>query len=167
VEPVQGKLDMTNVAHTPTAPGLALVGDAALAIDPLWGVGCGWAFQSAEWLADSVAPTLVGGERADRGRLERGLRRYRRRHARELRGHATMIYGYASGRKFNSGERLLFFAAGRDERLAQIFEAFGTRSIGPARMFASAVPRAMLVNARSKREQRRNGRSHTVQAGSA
>ncbi len=58
--PVQGRIDMTNIAHTPTAPGLALVGDAALAIDPLWGVGCGWAFQSGEWLADSVAPALLG-----------------------------------------------------------------------------------------------------------
>ena len=47
IQPAQGKLDMTNVAHVPTASGLALVGDAALAIDPLWGVGCGWALQSA------------------------------------------------------------------------------------------------------------------------
>jgi len=54
---------MTNVAHTPSAPGMALVGDAALAIDPLWGVGCGWALQSAEWLADSVAPALVQARR--------------------------------------------------------------------------------------------------------
>jgi hypothetical protein len=27
------------------------VGDAAIAADPMWGVGCGWAFQSGEWLA--------------------------------------------------------------------------------------------------------------------
>ena len=58
--PGAGQARLTNVAHTPTAPGLALVGDAALAIDPLWGVGCGWALQSAEWLADSVSPALVG-----------------------------------------------------------------------------------------------------------
>ena len=38
--------------RNPVAPGLALVGDAALATDPLFGVGCGWAFQTAEWLAD-------------------------------------------------------------------------------------------------------------------
>jgi menaquinone-9 beta-reductase len=149
VEPVLGKLDMTNVAHTPTAPGLALVGDAALAIDPLWGVGCGWAFQSAEWLADSVAPALADpGRQVGAEPLEQGLERYRRRYARGLRGHATMIYDYAGGRKFNPGERLLFSAAARDERLARVFEAFGTRSIGPARMFATTVPRAVYVNAR-------------------
>ena len=77
VGPVMGKLDMTNRLRRPVAPGLALVGDAALAIDPLWGVGCGFAFQTAEWLADSVAPALARGEP-----LDDGLERYRRRHAR-------------------------------------------------------------------------------------
>jgi 2-polyprenyl-6-methoxyphenol hydroxylase-like FAD-dependent oxidoreductase len=147
---VQGKLDMTNVAHAPTAPGVALVGDAALAIDPLWGVGCGWAFQSAEWLADGVAPALLGEEP-----LRRGLSRYRRRHARGLRGHAMMIYDYASGRKFSPAERLLFWGAAHDERLAEVMEAFGTRNIGPLQMMVSGVPRAL--RARAARSLRRRG----------
>lgn len=140
---LKAKLDMTNVIHEPTAPGLALVGDAARAIDPLWGIGCGWAFQSAEWLADSVAPALLGAEP-----LEQSLERYRRRHKRGLHGHTSLILTYSNGRAFNPGERLLFSAAARDERLAQIFEAFGTRTIGPARTFATAIPRALYVNAR-------------------
>jgi menaquinone-9 beta-reductase len=162
IEQIQGKLDMTNVAHTPTAPGLALVGDAALAIDPLWGVGCGWAFQSAEWLSDSVAPALLGAEP-----LDRALECYRRRHVRGLRGHATLMYDYAGGRKLNAGERLLFSAAARDERLATIFEAFGTRCIGPARMFARTIPRAVFVNARHALRENLGGRSGAVQVGSA
>jgi 2-polyprenyl-6-methoxyphenol hydroxylase-like FAD-dependent oxidoreductase len=167
VEPLQGKLDMTNVAHAVAAPGLALVGDAALAIDPLWGVGCGWAFQSAEWLADAVAPALVGAAARSRpAELQRGLKRYRRRHARGLRGHAAMIYGYAGGRRFNLGERMLFAAAARDDRIARRFEAFGTRSVGPARMFATTLPRALLVTARHRRSARPGGGSQTVQAGS-
>jgi menaquinone-9 beta-reductase len=138
-----GKIDMTNVSSAVAAPGLALVGDAALAIDPLWGVGCGWAFQSAEWLADAVAPALRGAEP-----LERGLKRYRRRHARGLRGHAQLIYDYAGGRAFNPFEKLLFSSAARSERMARTFEAFGTRNIGPVRMLATAVPGALAVNAR-------------------
>ena len=161
-EPVQGKIDMTNVAHTPTAPGLALVGDAALAIDPLWGVGCGWAFQSAEWLSDSVAPALSGAEP-----LAQGLKRYRRRHARGLRGHAALMYDYAGGRKISPPERLLFSSAARDERLARTFEAFGTRSIGPARMFATVVPRAIYVNTRHALAHRGGGGSGAVEAESA
>jgi flavin-dependent dehydrogenase len=171
---ITGKIDMTNVIHTPSAPGLALVGDAAGAIDPLWGVGCGFALQSAEWLADSVAPALadhgpaaVGARRSSGEELERGLRRYHRRHARGLRGHTTMILGYSSGRKLNPGERLLFSAATRDERLAAIFEAFGSRNIGPARMFASAGPRAILVNARHRLSGRGDGRPRAMQTGSA
>jgi 2-polyprenyl-6-methoxyphenol hydroxylase-like FAD-dependent oxidoreductase len=142
-KPVQGKIDMTNVAHVPTAPGLALIGDAALAIDPLWGVGCGWAFQSSEWLANSVSGSLLGAEP-----LERGLARYRKRHARGLRGHAQMIYDYASGRKLNPAERFLFSAAAHDERVARVFEAFGTRSIGPGRMLATGVPLALAAHTR-------------------
>ena len=141
----QGKLDMTNVANGPVAPGLALVGDAALAIDPLWGVGCGWALQSAEWLADSVAPALAGS-----GSLTRGLRRYRRRHRRALRGHALMMYDYAGGRRMNPGERMMFTAATRDERLASTMEAYGSRRIGPARMMLTAMPRAVVVTIRSR-----------------
>jgi menaquinone-9 beta-reductase len=143
VQPPQGKLDMTNVAHAPTAPGLALVGDAALAIDPLWGVGCGWALQSAEWLADSVAPALTGSRR-----LPRALKRYRRRHALALRGHATMMYGYASGRRLDPIERTLFSAAVYDEGVARVMEAFGTRNIGPGRMMLTGAPRALAAHAR-------------------
>jgi 2-polyprenyl-6-methoxyphenol hydroxylase-like FAD-dependent oxidoreductase len=153
---VQGKLDMTNVAHTPAAPGLALVGDAALAIDPLWGVGCGWALQSSEWLTDSTIPALRGEEP-----LKRGLRRYRRRHARRLRGHSAMIYDYTGGRKLNRVEQGLFVAARHDQRLAEIFEAFGTRSIGPARMFASSAPRIALLSARRSLSKRPPGRGST------
>lgn len=138
-----GKVDMTNVASTVTAPGLALVGDAALAIDPLWGVGCGWALQSAEWMADAVGPALQGAEP-----LERALKRYRRRHARGLRGHAQLIYDYAGGRAFNPFEKMLFSSAARSERLARTFEAFGTRNIGPVRMMATTVPGALAVSAR-------------------
>ena len=154
VQPAQGKIDMTNVAHTPSAPGLALVGDAALAIDPLWGVGCGWALQSAQWLADSVSPALAGSEP-----LSRGLGRYRRRHKRALRGHAAMIYGYSRGRKFDPGERLLFSAAVYDEGVSRVMEAFGTRNIGPARMLLTGAPRALAVHARRSLSRRPGGSS--------
>jgi 2-polyprenyl-6-methoxyphenol hydroxylase-like FAD-dependent oxidoreductase len=149
IAPAQGKLDLTNVAHAPTAAGLALVGDAALAIDPLWGVGCGWALQSAQWLADSVSQALAGpGEAEASHALARGLARYRRRHNRALRGHATMIYDFAGGRKFNAAERLLFSAAAFDEGTSRVMEAFGSRNIGPARMMLTGMPRALAAHAR-------------------
>lgn len=146
----QGKLDLLNVAHAPVAPGLALVGDAALAIDPLWGVGCGWALQSAEWLADSVSGALAGSES-----LARGLARYRRRRARGLWGHAAMIYDYAGGRRLTPVERMIFSAAAEDEVLAGTFEAYGSRSMGAGRMLLTTVPRAGLDSARTGLSRRR------------
>jgi 2-polyprenyl-6-methoxyphenol hydroxylase-like FAD-dependent oxidoreductase len=149
---VVGKIDMTNRMRTVTTPGLALVGDAALATDPLYGVGCGWAFQSGEWLADAVTPALRGEEA-----LDAGLRRYRREHKRHLRGHAWMIHDAASGRKLQPPERLFFSGAARDPRVAMIFDAFGARQIGPARMMATGMPLAAMANARYALGRRRGG----------
>jgi flavin-dependent dehydrogenase len=143
VGPVLGKIDMTNRRRGPVAPGLALIGDAALAVDPLFGIGCGWALQSGEWLADSVAPALRG-----EAPLEQGLERYKRRHARGLGGHAFLINDYATGRRMSPIERLIFSAAARDERCARIFETFGTREIRPQQFMPRMLPRAIAVNTR-------------------
>jgi flavin-dependent dehydrogenase len=124
-------------------------------VDPLWGVGCGFALQSSEWLADSVAPALGGAES-----LERGLQRYRRRHARGLKGHTREILGYATGRKLNLGEQLFFSTASYDERTARVFEAFGSRNITPGRMLATGIPLALLAGARRSVSQRAASRSH-------
>lgn len=140
---VMGKLDMTNRMRGPVAPGLALIGDAALAIDPLWGVGCGFAFQTAEWMADAVAPALGGAEP-----LDAALERYRERHAKGLKGHTAVMLDYASGRRFNAGERLIFSAATKDDRVAAIFEAFGSRRIGPEQAFPRLIPLSLAAHAR-------------------
>jgi menaquinone-9 beta-reductase len=143
VSPVLGKIDMENRLRRPIAPGLALVGDAALAIDPLWGVGCGFAFQTAEWLADAITPALLRGDA-----LDDGLAAYRKRYAKGLNGHARMMVNYATGRRLTAGERMIFSATTRDAKLAATFDAFGSRRIGPGRMLATSLPRAMMVNAR-------------------
>jgi 2-polyprenyl-6-methoxyphenol hydroxylase-like FAD-dependent oxidoreductase len=139
---VTGKIEMPNKVREPTAPGLALVGDAAFAVDPLFGVGCGWALQSAEWLGAEIGPALRGKEP-----LSDGLARYRQRHRDELRGHALQINEQATGRRQNAGERLLFAAAARDPKVAERFDAFATRSIQPGAL-AAILPRAIAVNAR-------------------
>jgi 2-polyprenyl-6-methoxyphenol hydroxylase-like FAD-dependent oxidoreductase len=151
VSPVIGKLEMPNRVRGPVGPGVALIGDAALATDPLFGVGCGWALQSAEWLAESVAPALHGDEP-----LRRGLVRYRRRHRRELRGHAFQIHDYATGRRFKAGERMLMAAAARDPELSARLDAFATRRIKPGRALATVLPRALAVSARHGLSRRRS-----------
>lgn len=141
VAPTLGKIEMPNVQRAPVAPGLALVGDAALASDPLFGVGCGWAFQSAEWLADAVASSLGGDEL-----LRDGLARYRRRFRKRLNGHAALIHDYATGRRFNVPERMLFSAAAYDPRVGAAFNRFGTRNAGPGSLIPT-FGRALGVHA--------------------
>ena len=65
---VLGKLDAPNEIRDPVGRGVALIGDAAVSADPVWGVGCGWAMQSGEWLAEEAGPAL-----RDRAGLDRAL----------------------------------------------------------------------------------------------
>ena len=145
IGPMVGKIDMPNVWRDPARDGLALIGDAALATDPLWGVGCGWAFQSAEWLADSVARALAGDEP-----LERALRRYRRRFTRRLRGHAFMSDDYAGGRRMSVTERALFSTAVHDPAVALHLERFATRWVGPESLLSPRLLGSMVA-ARARR----------------
>jgi flavin-dependent dehydrogenase len=143
VAPVIGKIEMPNRIRGPVAPGLALVGDAALATDPIFGVGCGFAFQSGEWLADSVSPALSGIEP-----LEKGLRRYRRHHRRQLGTHARLIHDYSTGRKFDRVERAMISTAVRDPKAAALFEAVGTRRVTPPRLLVPMARRVVAANFR-------------------
>ncbi|MCT9091617.1 NAD(P)/FAD-dependent oxidoreductase [Streptomyces sp. ASQP_92] len=128
-------------SRRPTGRGLALIGDAATTSDPVWGVGCGWALQSAQWLAQTVGPAVTGD--AD---LERALRAYRRRHRRGLWAHQFMIADYAKRRRFNLFERLMFAAAARDADVARHLHRFAARLIGPVQLMSpGAVAKALLV----------------------
>jgi flavin-dependent dehydrogenase len=126
-----GKLDLPNVSRPAARPGIAFVGDAALASDPLWGVGCGWAFQSAEWLVDETADALVGG-----GDLDGALESYRRVHQKRLGPHHFLISDLASARRANPMERALYRAAAKDDDVWRAFEAIGARRRSPATLFA-------------------------------
>jgi len=57
--------DYPNLWREPTVGSIAFVRDALMSIDPLWGVGCGFAFQAADWLVEAVAPALKAGSAAD------------------------------------------------------------------------------------------------------
>ncbi len=148
-----GRLEMPNTSRPAGRPGLAFVGDAAMAADPVWGVGCGWAFQSGEWLAQELGPALTSW--ASDAQLDEAIDRYRKRHRRELLGHFLLTSDYSSGRRFTPLERMLFSAASRDARCAESFFAFGTRSIRPNDAeFARLVARAARVMAGTRRQPR-------------
>jgi 2-polyprenyl-6-methoxyphenol hydroxylase-like FAD-dependent oxidoreductase len=128
---ILGKLDLPNVSRPAARPGLAFVGDAAIASDPIWGVGCGWAFQSAEWLVDETADALVG-----EGDLDAALDSYRKVHRRRLGPHHFVIADIASGRPANPVERAMYRKAATDDDVFHTFEAIGSRRRSPATLFA-------------------------------
>jgi menaquinone-9 beta-reductase len=132
-----GKFDVPNAMRTASRPGLAFVGDAGQATDPLFGVGCGWAFQSAEWLVEETRAALLGN-----GDLDRALRRYRRLFLLRLGSHHLQIADYSTGRPMRLNERLIFRAAARDPVLGAALEATGSRRSTILRMFdPRLVPR--------------------------
>ncbi|MGA5195287.1 NAD(P)/FAD-dependent oxidoreductase [Streptomyces exfoliatus] len=147
VSKIIGLVDYPLHSRRPTAPGVALIGDAALTGDPLWGVGCGWALESAQWLAESVAPAATG-----RGDLDRSLTAYARRHRRRLSGHQYLAADFAKARRFNPVERLVFSAAARDESVARHMHLFASRLIGPLRFLNPLVlAKATVVNLRHRK----------------
>jgi menaquinone-9 beta-reductase len=126
-----GKLDLPNVLRPAARPGVAFIGDAALAGDPLLGVGCGWAFQSADWLVEETADSLAGAEQ-----LDAALERYRRTHRRRLLAHFLMTSDIASGRRTTPLERALFRASARDPVVGRAFEQVGSRRRSPTSVLA-------------------------------
>jgi 2-polyprenyl-6-methoxyphenol hydroxylase-like FAD-dependent oxidoreductase len=137
-----GKVDMPNVQRPAVGNGVAFVGDAAVTSDPVWAVGCGWAFQASEWLVGATAGALRDGHG-----LTRGLARYRRRLAFELTGHHVIGSKYSSGRPFNMPEKLLFAAAARDPMFANQLHTFVTRAYPAHELAREFLTPRMLARA--------------------
>lgn len=126
--------DFPNLWRPPVAHGIAFVGDAQMSLDFLWGTGCGFAFQEAEWLVDATRQALRDG-----GRLAPALRGYARQVGARLAGHRFLIADFSRRRDLNPIERLMYSAAARDRDMARHFFTFGARFIGPAKFLAPAA----------------------------
>jgi menaquinone-9 beta-reductase len=147
ISPILGTTEMPVIWRQASKPGLALIGDAAFAPDPIWGVGCGWAFQSAEWLVD-----CVGAELKEPAHLDQALRKYLKLHRWRLAGDALHMANYASGRMFYSLEKFLFSAATKDPVCANRVHAYGHRKIGiTGLMSISILARAVKASLTSPR----------------
>lgn len=124
----------SNVCRVPVARGLALIGDAALVTDYLWGAGCGWAFQAGEWLADATIERLRSG-----GDLAPALGRFAWSYFRRMSLHQVFNSSFATGRRMNAFERMLFRAATRDTAVAAGLAEFGNRKKNPIEAFPPQV----------------------------
>jgi menaquinone-9 beta-reductase len=139
VSKLMGHLKLPNRIRPAAGARIAFVGDAALATDPLFGVGCGWAFQSAEWLVERTLPAVLDG--AD---LDRALKRYRRTFLLRLGPHHLQIADYATGRPMRRNERLALSAAARDEVVGTAVEEVATRRRSVMRLLDPRVNARIL-----------------------
>jgi menaquinone-9 beta-reductase len=104
------------------APGLALIGDAAMTSDPTPAPGCTYALLTGRWLAASTTDAL-----ANRRSLETGLRRYRRQR-RFVERHDRLIRIEAAAPPPNPVQRMLREAATHDEATAIRLSNFGMQA---------------------------------------
>lgn len=140
--PIAGRIDLTNTWRNPISPGVALIGDAAQAIDPLFGVGCGWAFQTGAMLADAVVDALTSG-----APISPALRRYRRRLRRLIYPHTLQIAPYSRGRSLSQFERFAYRRAARDPDVAERFIGLASRSVDPLKLMFDPRELAVLLRA--------------------
>ena len=126
---IVGKLEVPNVMRAPARPGLAFVGDAALATDPLFGTGISFAFESAERLVDETAATL-GDERA----LDTALRQYARRFALRFWPHHLQMAAFSLAKPVTRLERVALRRATVDTEVARTMGEVLARERSPARL---------------------------------
>lgn len=140
----RGMLNQPNRWRPRALNNLAFVGDAAVSVDPIWGTGCAWALQSAEWLVDATTPALRAGNRRS---IERGLNVYKRKHLMQIGPHAAHIADFSTLRPDRSFERLLYSAAAKDAQLAAALHRYLARLESPLWLVRPKnLYRAALVN---------------------
>lgn len=138
VSAIYKTLDIPNLLRKPLWKGVAFVGDAAMALDPMSGVGCGFAIQTASWLADIAGPALSGN-----GDLQTALQRYSDAHQERLLPHAMGICADSLAEPQTQSRHEFFREIANDTALTDSFLALTGRIITPQK-FQSEYLRRMM-----------------------
>jgi 2-polyprenyl-6-methoxyphenol hydroxylase-like FAD-dependent oxidoreductase len=139
VSKILGKLDTPNVIRPAGRPGVAFIGDAAIATDPVFGCGISFALLTASWLVDAVAADL-----RDRRTLDAGLRRYRRQVLWRLGPHHLQIADFSRGREPRPIEQRMFRVGASDPVVARALGEVMTRAHSPLRLLDPRVVRRLV-----------------------
>ncbi|HEY8099250.1 MAG TPA: NAD(P)/FAD-dependent oxidoreductase [Burkholderiaceae bacterium] len=132
----------TNLWRMPVTQGVCFVGDALMSLDYLWGTGCGFALQQAEWLVDATIVSLKTGVDLDAARL-----RYAKLIEKNHGMHRALIQDFSKRHDMNWIERLMFSSAVKDIRCARHLHTFGARLMSPMQFISPrAILRAIWVN---------------------
>jgi flavin-dependent dehydrogenase len=147
VSKILGKIEVPNVIRPAARPGIAFVGDAALAADPTFGVGISFAFMGAEWLVDETSGVLD-----DRQALDKALRRYRRKFAWRLAPHHLQMADFSTAREITPLERRAFRRATVDPVFAAAFGKVLARERSVFHLLDPRVAGRLLIPGAGKSE---------------
>jgi len=136
---VLGYSDYPSQIRQPVLGSVPFVGDAALSLDPMSGVGCGFALLSADLLARSFADRSLDG--AD---LREGLDDYRQRFGETILPHAEGIVGDSLVDKNEATRRRMFQTICGSQELSQKYLALTGRMLLPSE-FQRALMRALMT----------------------
>ncbi|MGW1600632.1 NAD(P)/FAD-dependent oxidoreductase [Streptomyces eurythermus] len=136
--PLLGYTDYPSRIRQPVLGSVPFVGDAALSLDAMSGVGCGFALQSADLLARSFTGRSLNG--AD---LRAGLADYRERFDSTILPHADGICGDSLVGKDEATRQRMFTTICRSPELSQKYLALTGRMVRPAE-FQQAFMRGLM-----------------------
>ncbi|MCP9986110.1 NAD(P)/FAD-dependent oxidoreductase [Streptomyces sudanensis] len=137
--PLLGYGDYPSLIRRPVAGSVPFVGDAALSLDAMSGVGCGFALLSADLLARSFADRSLDG-----AGLREGLDEYRQRFESTLLPHAEGICGDSLVGKDEATRRRMFETICASPELSQKYLALTGRMVLPGE-FQRAFMRGLMA----------------------
>jgi flavin-dependent dehydrogenase len=134
-----GYSDHPSLIRQPVLESVPFVGDAALSLDPMSGVGCGFALVSADLLASSFT-----GRSLAKADLKAGLADYRQRYADAIGPHVQGICADALIGKNGAFRQRMFKTISDSPELSQKYLAITGRLLPPDE-FNQDLMRAMLT----------------------
>ncbi len=138
ISKLRGYVKFPNQSRPAAIPGLALIGDATMSVDPMWAAGLAFAVLSSDRLVRSLSSTCGDSHGRSAQRIDRGLRLYQRSQRLDTRQHIRQIASFSRLRKATVFEQFIFSAAVRDPRIAKNIFAMIQRNANP---IALAAPR--------------------------
>lgn len=145
---VYGYRDYPNLLRKPVMNGVPFIGDAALSLDPLSGVGCAFAIVAASMLAEATLPPLLEAKAFDDA-----LAAYASRFNKVIFPHARGIMADSLIAKSPEMSLQTYRCITSDAALQREFVDLTGRLISPMRFqtaFASAMVRTQVAAHRSK-----------------
>jgi menaquinone-9 beta-reductase len=149
VGPPRVMFDLPNILRTEHERGFALLGDAKLANDPIFGVGITWALQHAQRFVRDTAAFLT--PETPIAELDAAVVRTQQARWREILTDELHIFDFSHARKLKWYERLLIEAATRHPSHAEAFHNYIARASGPVTWFTHNIASALFSRLSNKK----------------